>query len=141
MFCPQSLSTGNWPETAFWEISPETCPLTSRGWQTPDREFCVIRDRRRYRYCRISLSRRDRPESASISVYPTIWELSLAGAEGSIANGYWHARRLTFLMGGTYHKLEWLRMVGDVVFLFADALPITLGALRSVWKRDLSPTA
>jgi nitric oxide reductase subunit B len=59
----------------------------------------------------------------------------------SIANGYWHARRLTFLMGGTYHKLEWLRMVGDLVFLFAGALPITLGALRSVWKRDLSPTA
>src|SRR5665811_2305733 len=25
----------------------------------------------------------------------------------SIANGYWHARRLTFVMGGTYHKLEW----------------------------------
>jgi nitric oxide reductase subunit B len=24
----------------------------------------------------------------------------------SIANGYWHARRLTFLMGGLYHKLE-----------------------------------
>ena len=59
----------------------------------------------------------------------------------SIANGYWHARRLTFLMSGAYHKLEWLRMVGDMVFLFAGALPITLGALRSVWKRDLSPTA
>jgi len=59
----------------------------------------------------------------------------------SIANGYWHARRLTFLMGGTFHKLEWLRMVGDMVFLLAGALPITLGALRSVWKRDLSHTA
>jgi nitric oxide reductase subunit B len=59
----------------------------------------------------------------------------------SIANGYWHARRLTFLMGGTFHKLEWLRMVGDMIFLLAGALPITLGALRSVWKRDLSPTA
>ncbi len=59
----------------------------------------------------------------------------------SIANGYWHARRLTFLMNGTFHKLEWLRMVGDMVFLLAGALPITLGALRSVWKRDLSPTA
>ena len=57
------------------------------------------------------------------------------------ADEYWHARRLTFLMSGTYHKLEWLRMVGDLVFLFAGALPITLGALRSVWKRDLSPTA
>jgi nitric oxide reductase subunit B len=40
-----------------------------------------------------------------------------------------------------YHKLEWLRMVGDFVFLLAGALPITLGALRSVWKRDLAPTA
>ncbi len=47
----------------------------------------------------------------------------------SIANGYWHARRLTFLMGGTFHKLEWLRMVGDMVFLLAGALPITLGAI------------
>ena len=59
----------------------------------------------------------------------------------SISNGYWHARRLTFLMGGTFHKLEWLRMVGDMVFLLAGALPITLGALRSVWKRDLSPAS
>ena len=41
-------------------------------------------------------------------------------------------------MGGTYHKLEWLRVVGDVVFLFAGALPITLGALRSVEKGFLS---
>jgi nitric oxide reductase subunit B len=57
----------------------------------------------------------------------------------SIANGYWHARRLTFIMGGAYHKLEWLRMVGDMIFLFAGALPITLGALRSLWKRDLTP--
>jgi len=27
-----------------------------------------------------------------------------------------------------------------MVFLFAGALPITLGALRSIWKRDLFPT-
>ena len=59
----------------------------------------------------------------------------------SISNGYWHARRLTFLTGGLYHQLEWLRIVGDMVFLFAGALPITLGALRSVWKRDLHPSA
>jgi nitric oxide reductase subunit B len=59
----------------------------------------------------------------------------------SIANGYWHARRLTFLMGGTFHTLERLRIVGDMVFLVFGALPITLGALRSVWKRDLAPTA
>jgi nitric oxide reductase subunit B len=57
----------------------------------------------------------------------------------SIANGYWHARRLTFLMSGTYHKLEWLRMAGDMVFLLAGALPIAIGVLRCVWKRDLPP--
>ena len=32
----------------------------------------------------------------------------------SLANGYWHARRLTFLMSGTFHTLEWLRMVADI---------------------------
>ena len=58
----------------------------------------------------------------------------------SIANGYWHARRITFLMGGMFHQLEWLRLVGDMVFLLAGAVPLTLGALRSVWKRDLPPT-
>jgi nitric oxide reductase large subunit len=57
------------------------------------------------------------------------------------ASGYWHVRRLTFLMCGTYNRLEWLRMVGDMVFLLAGALPITLGAMRSMWKRDLSPTS
>ena len=58
----------------------------------------------------------------------------------STANGYWHARRLTFLMGGLYHKLEWVRLAGDAVFILAGAVPIALGALRSVWKRDLAPT-
>lgn len=55
----------------------------------------------------------------------------------SVANGYWHARRQTFLMGGLYHRLEWLRMAADLIFLLAGALPIALGALRSIWKRDL----
>jgi nitric oxide reductase subunit B len=59
----------------------------------------------------------------------------------SVANGYWHARRLTFLMGGLYHKLEWVRLVGDGVFILAGAVPIALGALHSVWKRDLAPPA
>ena len=30
-------------------------------------------------------------------------------------------------------------MACDMVFLLAGALPITLGALRSVWKRDCLP--
>ena len=59
----------------------------------------------------------------------------------SIANGYWHARRLTFLMGGLYHKLERVRVAGDTIFIFAGAVPIALGVLRSVWKRDVVPSA
>jgi nitric oxide reductase subunit B len=53
----------------------------------------------------------------------------------SVANGYWHARRLTFLMGGTYHRLEWLRMVGDVVFLFAGSqTTVRTGCVSRVGK-------
>src|ERR1039458_1270531 len=40
------------PPMAFREISPDMS--TSFGRDTPDRGFCVIRHRRRYRYCRIS---------------------------------------------------------------------------------------
>jgi nitric oxide reductase subunit B len=57
----------------------------------------------------------------------------------SITNGYWHARRLSFTMGGLFHELEWARMVGDGIFILAGAVPITIGALRGVWKRDLPP--
>ena len=35
----------------------------------------------------------------------------------SLSHGYWHARRLSFLMGGTFHLLEWVRIVADTVFL------------------------
>ena len=36
-------------------------------------------------------------------------------------------------------KLEWVRMVGDMTFIFVGALPIALGVLRSMWKRDVNP--
>jgi nitric oxide reductase subunit B len=58
-----------------------------------------------------------------------------------IANGYWHARPLTFLMGGLCHKLEWVRMAGDTIFILAGAVSPALGAVRSVWKRDGVPPA
>ena len=49
----------------------------------------------------------------------------------AVSNGYWHARRIEFVMGGVYHKLEWLRVGGDMVFLIFGALPITWVAIRS----------
>jgi nitric oxide reductase subunit B len=54
-----------------------------------------------------------------------------------LQNGYWHARRLTFLMSGTFHTLEWVRVAGDTVFIVLGALPIALGALRAFLSREL----
>ncbi|NOZ77890.1 MAG: nitric-oxide reductase large subunit [Acidobacteria bacterium] len=56
-----------------------------------------------------------------------------------LTHGYWHARRLTFILGGTFHTLEWLRIVGDLVFLLLGVVPIVLAAVRSYIKRDLKP--
>jgi nitric oxide reductase subunit B len=54
----------------------------------------------------------------------------------SLAHGYWHARRLGYLMGGTFHRLEWLRIGADTIFLLLGVVPILLAALMSFVKRD-----
>jgi nitric oxide reductase subunit B len=56
-------------------------------------------------------------------------------------NGYWHARRLTFLMDGPFHTLEWVRIFADSVFLVVGVVPILIAALRSLAKRDAPRTA
>jgi nitric oxide reductase subunit B len=53
-----------------------------------------------------------------------------------LTNGYWHARRLSYLMGGTYHTLEWIRIAGDMVFLLAGAVPIVFATLKLVFDRE-----
>jgi nitric oxide reductase subunit B len=47
-------------------------------------------------------------------------------------HGYWHARRLPFLMTGTFHALEWARIVADTVFLVLGVVPIVVATLRGV---------
>jgi len=54
----------------------------------------------------------------------------------SVSNGYWHARRLTWTMSGLFHTLEWIRIVGDLVFLLAGALPIAVAAIRAYALRE-----
>ncbi len=54
----------------------------------------------------------------------------------SLSHGYWHARRLSYLMGGTFHTLEWVRIFGDSVFLLLGVVPILVATLRSLVKRD-----
>ncbi|HET9596218.1 MAG TPA: nitric-oxide reductase large subunit [Anaeromyxobacteraceae bacterium] len=58
-----------------------------------------------------------------------------------ITNGYWHARRLEYSMSGMFHKLEWVRVVGDTVFLALGALPIAVGALRAILTRQSAGVA
>ncbi len=52
-----------------------------------------------------------------------------------IQNGYAHARSLEFTMTGLFHRTEWFRIVGDLVFLLAGAAPIALGTLLAVLKK------
>ncbi len=47
-----------------------------------------------------------------------------------VNHGYWHARRLAFIDTGMFHTLEWLRIVADVVFIAAGAIPILIFALK-----------
>jgi nitric oxide reductase subunit B len=54
----------------------------------------------------------------------------------SLSHGYWHARRLTYLMSGTFHVLEWVRIFADSVFVLLGVVPILLATLRSLARRD-----
>jgi nitric oxide reductase subunit B len=52
-----------------------------------------------------------------------------------IENGYWHARRLSFLMNGLFHTLEWVRIGADLTFLLVGAVPLTAAILLLVLNR------
>jgi len=58
-----------------------------------------------------------------------------------ISHGYWHARRLDYLMSGTFHVLEWVRVAGDLVLIVLGALPIALAALWSYFRADRARAA
>jgi len=56
-----------------------------------------------------------------------VWDLDeILQLRDVLQNGYWHARRLTYLMGGTFHALEWARAAADTVFLVAGVVPFVL---------------
>ena len=54
----------------------------------------------------------------------------------SITQGYWHSRRLAFLMTGTFHTLEWLRIAADLTFLLLGALPLAWATARLILGKD-----
>jgi nitric oxide reductase subunit B len=43
-----------------------------------------------------------------------------------LEHGYWHARSLEYTATFWPRLLEWLRMPGDLVFIFAGALPVAI---------------
>jgi len=54
-----------------------------------------------------------------------------------LENGYWHARSLAYLGGALPRFLEWMRLPGDLVFIFLGALPILLAiglGYLSLWS-------
>ncbi len=58
-----------------------------------------------------------------------------------IEHGYWHARSLAYTATPLARTLEWMRLPGDLVFIFAGAVPlaiaVTMGYL-SLWKKPHS---
>jgi hypothetical protein len=42
-------------------------------------------------------------------------------------------------MTGTFHTVEWIRIVGDLIFLLCGVFPIVLAAINSYLNRDLKP--
>ncbi len=54
-----------------------------------------------------------------------------------LSNGYWHARRLEYLMGGTFHTLETIRIVGDLIFLLFGTIPMVIATLLLVFGRNV----
>jgi len=62
-----------------------------------------------------------------------------------INNGYWHARSVAYTGSSVPKLLEWMRTPGDLVFIFAGALPLSWGlwlAYRDLWRRGaVAPVA
>ncbi len=48
----------------------------------------------------------------------------------AVQNGYWHARQPEFFQQPWPRIIEWLRMPGDLIFLFVGILPVVYLALR-----------
>lgn len=53
----------------------------------------------------------------------------------AVANGYWHARSPEFFAQPVVHILEWVRLVGDTVFIVFGILPLVYLAIRMIRYR------
>ncbi|QEX15420.1 nitric oxide reductase [Hypericibacter terrae] len=51
-----------------------------------------------------------------------------------VENGYWHARSLALTATPLMRTLEWMRLPGDLVFIFLGAVPFLLAVLQGYWR-------
>jgi nitric oxide reductase subunit B len=54
-----------------------------------------------------------------------------------VEHGYWHARSLAYTASPMARTIEWLRMPGDLVFMFAGATPLMIAMVLgylSLWR-------
>jgi nitric oxide reductase subunit B len=51
-----------------------------------------------------------------------------------LENGYWHARSLDFSGQPLMRAIEWLRMPGDIIFIFVGVVPMLLAA-ATAWRK------
>jgi nitric oxide reductase subunit B len=56
----------------------------------------------------------------------------------AMQNGYWHARETAYLMSGYFHTLEWIRIFGDLTFIFVGVIPIVFAILRTFLAHGFS---
>lgn len=47
-----------------------------------------------------------------------------------LQNGYWHARSVAFTHSAVPNLLEWLRLPGDLVFIFVGAVPMLIASIK-----------
>lgn len=48
-----------------------------------------------------------------------------------LQNGYWHARSLDYTAGHRARTLEWLRLLGDIIFIIFGSLPLMIFTLKT----------
>lgn len=75
-------------------------------------------------------------------VFATLFPVGILQLYTSVSEGYYEARSLNFVTGGTSTLIEWIRLPGDGVFIVGGALPLVylsaLGLRHRKAKQALS---
>lgn len=64
-----------------------------------------------------------------LSLFPSgvlqVWDVA--------QHGYWHARSIDYTGSAAPRQLEWMRLPGDLIFIFFGAVPLSIAALKAYW--------